>query len=289
MQSKKLEKDKQINWSIYFCIGYSKLPIHKLLKELRNRFDLKWLRISMSYHKFPNLGQMFQSDLTTQLTTNLESLDFMDLPCNCIARTKVNGKCLFNGECQKSMVVYKAKCKLCKMLCIGNTQQKLKTRINQHLTEVCTLVNKNKTSDTFAKYFAAHYTNKKGKLTTGEARKMMEVSIEWQGKAISCNKSFGKMNCSLCMKERLIILQLSKKDPASIINSSNEFYGACRHKPRFHRYTTTTCPSVLMTNASSERVRPKLTVSTPPVLPNNSLQVCVEIPNILGYTELDTV
>ena len=243
----------------------------------------------MSYHKFPNLGQMFQSDLTTKLTKDIESLDYMDLPCNCNVRTKVKGKCWFNGECRKSIVVYKAKCKLCEMFYIGNTQQKLKTRVNQHLTDVCTLVNKNKTSDTFAKHFAAHYINKKEKLTTGKARTMMEVSIEWQGKAISCNKSFGKMNCSLCMKERLIILQLSKKDPASIINSSNEFYGACRHKPRFHRYTTTTSPSVLMTNASSEIVRPNLTVSPPPIFPVNSLQLCIEIPSTQKYVELDTV
>jgi hypothetical protein len=91
------------------------------------------------------------------------------------------------------------------------------------------------------------------------------------------------------MTERVIILKLTKKYPASIINTSNEFYGACRHKPRFHRYTTTTCPPVLMTNESSERVRPDLTVRTPPVLPDSSLQVCIEILNPLGGTELDTV
>ena len=39
-----------------------------------------------------------------------------------------------------------------------------------------------KTSDTFAKHFAAHYPNRKEKLTTGEAHKMMEISIEWQEK-----------------------------------------------------------------------------------------------------------
>ena len=164
----------------------------------------------------------------------------------------------------------------------------MKTRVNQHLTEVCALVNKNKTSDTFAKHFAAHYPNRKEKLTTGEARKIMEVKIEWQGKAISCNKSFGKLNCSLCMKERLIILQISKKDPASIINSSNEFYGACRHKARFHRYPITTSPSVLMTNESSERVKPKVTVGRPPILPDNSLQLCIEVPSTPEYVELDT-
>ena len=96
-------------------------PFHETITNLRNKFNLKWLRLLMSYHKFPNLGQMFQSDLTTKLTEGLESLDFMDLPCNCNARAKVNGKCWFNGECQKSIVVYNAKYKLCKMLYIGNT------------------------------------------------------------------------------------------------------------------------------------------------------------------------
>ena len=296
-EKEKSEKKKKQSRQTYFCIGVSTVsmrtarhpPFHETITKIRNKFNLKWLRVSMSYHKFPNLGQLFQSDLTTKLTKGLESLDFMDLPCNCNVRTKVNGKCWFNGECRKSIVVYKAKCKLCEMSYIGNTQQKLKTRVNQHLTEVCALVNKRKTSDTFAKHFAAHYSTDNGKLNAGEARKMMDISIVWQGNAISCNKSFGKMNCILCMKERFIILRLTKKDPAGIINTSNEFYGACRHKPRFHRYTTTTCPPVLMTNESSERVRPDLTVRTPPVLPDSSLQVCIEIPNPLGETELDTV
>ena len=63
-------------------------------------------------------------------------MDFMDLPCNCNARTKVNGKLWSNDEYQKSIVVYNAKCKLCKMLYIDNTQHKLGTRVNQNITEV---------------------------------------------------------------------------------------------------------------------------------------------------------
>ena len=52
-KEEKLERDKQRNRSVYFCIGFSKFwrePIHRWLKKLRNRFDIKWLRISMSYH-----------------------------------------------------------------------------------------------------------------------------------------------------------------------------------------------------------------------------------------------
>ena len=87
-------------------------PFHETITKLRNKFNLKWLRISMSYHKFPNLGQIFQSDLTTKLMKYMESMDFVDLPCNCNARSKMNGKIWFNGECRKSIVVYNVKCKL---------------------------------------------------------------------------------------------------------------------------------------------------------------------------------
>ena len=53
-------------------------------------------------------------------------------------------------------------------------------------------------------------------------------------------KTFGGLNCALCMKERLHILNGLEKDKTAkkklLINSSNELYGACRHKPDFHRY-----------------------------------------------------
>ena len=88
-----------------------------------------------------------------------------------------------------------------RMCYIGNTQQKLKLRINQHLGEVCNLVNKGKTSDSFAKNFAIHQQDRTIKLAIGEAHKRANVSILWQGNPISCNKSFRKLNCSLCMKE----------------------------------------------------------------------------------------
>ena len=115
-------------------------------------------------------------------------------------------------------------------------------------------MNTGKTSDSFAKHFAQHHKNRQTKLTIGAARKQVSVSILWQGNAISCNKSFGKLACSLCMKERILILKYSRENPNLIINSNSEFYGACRHKPKFHRYATTTPLPVLMTNKSSERV-----------------------------------
>ena len=88
------------------------------------------------------------------------------------------------------------------------------------------------------------------------------MSTLWQGKPISCNKSFGKLNCSLCMKERLEILKLSRYDPAIIINNSSEFYGACRHRPRFHRYPTNCTPHSTDDKHSSERVNTRDSINS---------------------------
>jgi hypothetical protein len=85
-KEEKLERAKQRKISVYFCIGYLKFweePIHKLLKKLRNKFYLKWLRILMSYHRFPNLREMLQGDLSIKLTDNIESMDFKARECNC--------------------------------------------------------------------------------------------------------------------------------------------------------------------------------------------------------------
>jgi hypothetical protein len=67
---------------------------------------------------------------------------------------------------------------------------------------------------------------------------MMKVKIDGQGNAISCMKSFGKLNCSLCMQERIKILcTIHQEECWRIINHCNEIYfGACRHKMRFHRF-----------------------------------------------------
>ena len=156
-------------------------------------------------------------------------------------------------------------------------QQKLKTRVNQHLAEVCALVNKNKTSNSFVRHFAAHSVDIQDKLTIGEARSLVEMNIEWQGKPISCNKSFGKLNSPLCVRERLVIFEHSKKDPTTIINTSNGFYGACRHKPKFHRYPKSyTTLSTDDKHNSSERVEQDMD-SSPDLFANNSLPVYIYI------------
>ena len=230
-----------------FCIGMSSvwrgkhsLPVK--LKKLRNKHNLKWLRISMSYHRFPNLLETLQGDLCSKLNEPWYSADFMERPCNCCRRTRrENGTCLYGGECRKSVVVYKATCHD-ESYYIGSTQQHLKDRMDQHFGEVRDKINHGKPADSFARHCALKLEEReRDKVSAHDARKLVkEVDILWWGDPLSCVKSFGQLTCRLCQKERIYIHKAKLKDKidgtCKLINSCNEFYGACRHIPKFHRY-----------------------------------------------------
>jgi hypothetical protein len=160
------------------------------------------------------------------------SWDFMDRPCNCNCASKIDGKCAYNGECREMCVVYKATCRIFNEPYIGQTQQKLKDKMGQHLNDIKKLVTKGIKSDSFASHFANH-CKKEAKPTSDELYKMMKVKIIWQGNAISCMKSFGNLICSLCMHKRIEILHMICQEEWKIINHCNEIYGACQHKQSF--------------------------------------------------------
>ena len=104
-KEKEEKKNKQtFSRQAYFCIGYSdlwkgKYAIHIQLKILKNKFNLPWLRTSMSYYKFLNLQEKFQGDLLSKLTKNVGLLDSNTRSCNCNIRSKVNGKYPYNSNC----------------------------------------------------------------------------------------------------------------------------------------------------------------------------------------------
>ena len=167
----------------------------------------------------------------------IRSLNFYDLEFNCNARTKIDRKCPYNGVCWKSIVVYKATCKATGKFYIGNTQQKLKARMTQHFNETKTTINKEELADSFARHFARQNEGETDKATVKQVQDRTLVEILWQGNPISACKTFGKLCCVLCMKERIEIYKAKKDQPTRLINSCNEIYGACRHRPVFHRYT----------------------------------------------------
>jgi hypothetical protein len=90
--------------------------------------------------------------------------------------------------------------------------------MGQHLNDVKKLVTKGTKSDSFASHFAQH-CKKELKPTSDELRKMMKVKIVWQGNAISCMKSFGKIE---------LFIVYARKDRDSEHNSSG---GMKNYKP----------------------------------------------------------
>jgi hypothetical protein len=187
----------------------------------------------MSYHRFTNLREIFQGDLSKKLTLDIVSKDFETLSCNC--RLGPNKSCGYGNICRNSIVVYKVECVNTSKVYIGNTQQYFKKRMQQHFNDVKKLHSQSIKSDSYAKHFAEQLSNFEDISPTLQ-RSNIRCSILWQGNPINVVKTFGTSNCALCNKERIEILKQSKKDPKSLINSCNEIYGACRHHPKFHRY-----------------------------------------------------
>ena len=61
-----LEKGRKETRNMYLCIGFSsawKTPIHKIINDLAKKsFKLRWIRIRMLHHRFPNLSELFYWD-----------------------------------------------------------------------------------------------------------------------------------------------------------------------------------------------------------------------------------
>ena len=100
-----------------------------------------------------------------------------------------------------------------------------------------------KRSDSFAAHFAESFSppafdETSGKTVKLKIREKLDIKVEvvWQGRALTCVKTFGTKGCALCSKERVEILKIARGSPQLAINSCNEIYGSCRHRPRFHRY-----------------------------------------------------
>ena len=182
------DKSKRIRRrrDVHFCIGYSTAwdkPVHAIMTKLQKKHGLKWFKLSMSYKKFSNLREIFQGDLNAKVMEGIVSLDFVARKCNC--KSKNEGICSSgpSSDCRLSCVVYKATCRCCDKVYIGNTQQQVKERMGQHYTDVKSLVNKGKKSDTFAAHGAEHYHELGRKASVGMARAMFGFGCH--GKAIS--------------------------------------------------------------------------------------------------------
>ena len=89
--------------------------------------------------------------------------------------------------------------------------------------------------DSYARHFATYFLMIP---KPWELRAIANFEILWQGNCLCTVKTFGTDRCKLCMRERVEILKVRKNEPTKLINLCLEIYGACRHKPKFHRFST---------------------------------------------------
>ena len=102
-------------------------------------------------------------------------------------------------------------------------------------------------------------------------------------------KSFGKLNCQLYMNERILIHESIRKGKEKNINTSintnSEIYGACRHKPKFHRFTC--CPPSTDEGRSPERCEGELVLTNHrvPIADVTNMPFCQEVSNLDEISE----
>jgi hypothetical protein len=147
---------------------------------------------------------------------------------------------------------------------IGNTQQHPKKRMQGHAQDVRRMVIAGVQSDSFARHFCQFVPapkDSKDKIKVQDHIKY-KFEIVWKGNAISTVKTFGSRSCKLCTQERLEILKATHRNKQKSINSRNEIYGACRHKPKFHRYGRQSTASTDESIADERVQRPSSTSSS---------------------------
>ena len=106
-QDEKVEKNKEQNVSVkknrnvYFFVAYLRYfstAVHRVIDRLKNSFNLTWMRVRMSYHRFNNLEELLNGDLAAKTGRGIFSKHLMDRECNCSLPSKVNGKSVYEGK-----------------------------------------------------------------------------------------------------------------------------------------------------------------------------------------------
>jgi len=189
----------------------------------------------MSYHRFTNMREIFQHDLTSKLNDDIESLDFINKDCNCQTDKTTGETCGYNNVCRNKLVVYQAECTATGKVYIGSTHQFVKERMKRHNNDVITCQKTGISRTSFSYHFAKILQNFQP-ITSKVIRNSIKYSILWQGRPMSTVQTFGTSHCRLCAKEKIEIMKRARYKPTSLINKRTDLYEACKHKPQIHRF-----------------------------------------------------
>ena len=105
--------------------------------------------------------------------------------------------------------------------------------MEQHFQDVAQKIAHNENSEYFDAHFTKHFTQKP---SPQQWREIISFGTLCTVNPIGSMKPWGKLSCTICMEERIEIINNSRRRNSRIINTCSEVYGACRHIPRFHRF-----------------------------------------------------
>jgi hypothetical protein len=94
----------------------------------------------------------------------------------------------------------------------------LKKRVAGHLQDIRKLLRDGVRSSTLSSHLAQICQQNSNFIpTAGMLRDELTYSILWQGDPSTCSKTFGKLACKLCQKERVALLRHSWTDEVNMI------------------------------------------------------------------------
>ena len=85
--------------------------------------------------------------------------------------------------------------------------------MEHYYSETKDQVNKVLMLNLFATYFARQFKDQDGEITVKDVGDFAALEIVCQGNTLPCIKLFVKLNCMLCMKERVEIMKVLVDEP----------------------------------------------------------------------------
>ena len=133
-----------------------------------------------------------------------------------------DGRCMYDDNCQRAMIVYGLQCTICESTYCGKSQRYMKKWMQEHFTDVWKVIKHGRKNhgknwfgsggysraDAFAKHFAEHCrVCRNSNEVKARLKQIVKPTILWQDKVFRCMKSAQTLNCKICMVERKEILK----------------------------------------------------------------------------------
>ena len=98
----------------------------------------------MYYHTYNNLSELLDWELTTNIWRWIHSRGLMDRACNFSDPSKVDFKCVYEGNFWEMCLIWWLKCTYCGTIYIRNTQQTFRKIMYGHFSDVLRIIKKEK-------------------------------------------------------------------------------------------------------------------------------------------------